>query len=376
MQSPRSTDRNIREPSPRTPEPVHKPRSTAQIGTSSTPQPVQPRQLHHTVVQDKSKPVQEQPVSVHSSPKPKSPTGASAILPPPNQGAPGDLSSPKPKSTAGAPGILPPPKQDTPGDLSSPKPKSTAGASGILPPPEQDTPGDLSFLDDRGRLIIYCTEQRSEDGDWLLVCNSDGDSICSFKLERNCCERLWCLGNASCTLHGLDAKSRPVLELYRPLRCQSGARGYCCCGFSRQEMHVKDASGEAIGFVFEDATWGALSLSICDPSRKPFLKVDGPCFSACTAHDVVFQLRSSSGEIVGSIIREDDDLGMDSLVLSFPRKLSRTEKACVLASGLLVRFMVCGLGNCTGCFMYCIYIAISIATAPIQRRITHPGMRY
>ncbi|XP_064473744.1 phospholipid scramblase 2-like isoform X2 [Ornithodoros turicata] len=296
-------DHNIPDPISRTVEPVHNPQSTTHTKAASTSPHVRQRQLQHGVVQDQHKPIQEQPVSTHRSPEPKSPTGASRIP----------------------------------------------------PPLKEETPGDLSFLDDRDHLIINCKEPPNE--------------------EQNCCEHLCCLGNASCALHGVDVKGRPVLELYRPLRCQSGIRGYYCCGFSRQEMHVKDTSGEAIGFVFENATWGAVSLSICDASRKPFLKVDGPCFAPGTARHVALQapaynasiaatqrssrvliqlsqlgLRSLTGEIVGSIIREEND-AMDAIVLSFPRNLSRKEKACVLASGLSLWFMMCTFGHLYSCFL-------------------------
>ncbi|XP_064473746.1 phospholipid scramblase 1-like isoform X4 [Ornithodoros turicata] len=261
-------DHNIPDPISRTVEPVHNPQSTTHTKAASTSPHVRQRQLQHGVVQDQHKPIQEQPVSTHRSPEPKSPTGASRIP----------------------------------------------------PPLKEETPGDLSFLDDRDHLIINCKEPPNEDDDWLLVCNNDGSTICSFKLEQNCCEHLCCLGNASCALHGVDVKGRPVLELYRPLRCQSGIRGYYCCGFSRQAP--------------------AYNASIAATQRSSRVLIQLSQLG----------LRSLTGEIVGSIIREEND-AMDAIVLSFPRNLSRKEKACVLASGLSLWFMMCTFGHLYSCFL-------------------------
>ncbi|XP_064475328.1 uncharacterized protein LOC135389193 [Ornithodoros turicata] len=179
-QSPLSMDRNIPAPVPRTLEPVHNQPRRAHIKAASTSPHVQPLRLQHNVIQDQSKPIQEQPVSAQGSRNPK----------------------------------------------------SLAGASRDPPTQKEETQGDLGFLDNRGQLIIHYMEHTGDDR--LLVCDSDGSMTCSFSQEQNCCEQVCCLGNASCALHGKDVKGRLELELYRPLRCQSGVRGYYCCSFSRQ----------------------------------------------------------------------------------------------------------------------------------------------
>ncbi|XP_064473739.1 phospholipid scramblase 3-like [Ornithodoros turicata] len=218
-------------------------------------------------------------------------------------------------------------------------------------------PGDLTFLDDISGLIINVSHVKGRPA-WFAVRNSENDkTVCYFKIERVTCESLCCCANSAAVLTGVDTQYRRVLDLYRPFRCQSGVRGYVCCGCSRQEMRVSDAYGNKIGFVFEDATFWRVSFSICDASRKPFLKADGPCFYPNLNEDSTFQvqLRNLSGEVVGYIKRETRQK-KEIFVASFPKGLSSTEKACVLSCAVLSRFMVCDCGHVTCCFVCSVFL--------------------
>ncbi|XP_064473738.1 phospholipid scramblase 1-like isoform X3 [Ornithodoros turicata] len=180
-------------------------------------------------------------------------------------------------------------------NTSEPKPSLPRSAF-FLPP------GDLTFLDDISGLIINVSDEKGRSG-WFAVRNSENDkTFCYFNIERVACEELCCCANSSAILTGVDTQYRRVLDLYRPFRCQSGVRGYVCCGCSRQ-----------------------------------------------------VQLRNLSGEVVGYIKRATRQ-GKETFVASFPKELSSTEKACVLSCAVLSRFMVCDSGHVTCCFVWSVFL--------------------
>ncbi|XP_064470538.1 phospholipid scramblase 2-like [Ornithodoros turicata] len=262
-------------------------------------------------------------------------------------------------------------QQPVPVQAAAPKPEPFTVQPSIPPRPGCLPPGDLSFLDGISSLIINSDPEKGRDKseEWLVVYNSDMEETCYFNIEQDRCEYCMCIGNASCALRGVDTQKRQILKLHRPLRCQSGVRGYCIGWCARQEMHVKDSSDKDIGFVFEDATLWGVSLSICDASRKPVLKVRGPCSIPVTVKNITFQVQSLSGKKVGCIDRQlDTDTNTDAIVVSFPKEMSRSQKACVLAAALLLRVMVCDAGHLSLCLTWALLIICCPVTCIMVQR--------
>ncbi|XP_064459849.1 phospholipid scramblase 1-like isoform X1 [Ornithodoros turicata] len=133
--------------------------------------------------------------------------------------------------------------------------------------------------------------------------------------------------------------SLPVMSFERPLRLQSGLKGFFCCCLG-QEMNIEAPPGRRIASISEDYNILGTSLTIYDAKGKPILKVLGPTlppYSPCAMRLSIFKVQTMTGTLVGEIRLAGSKEELISL--SFPVNLDVHIKGSLIGCAILAAFM-------------------------------------
>ncbi|XP_064461343.1 phospholipid scramblase 1-like isoform X2 [Ornithodoros turicata] len=128
-----------------------------------------------------------------------------------------------------------------------------------------------------------------------------------------------------------------VMCFERPLRLQSGLKGFFCCCLG-QELRIDAPPGARIANISEDCNMWGTCLTIYDGKGTPALKVLGPTLPPyVTIHSstppTVLKVQTMAGSVIGEIRIEE------SISVYFPVNLDVYIKGCLIGCATLVAFM-------------------------------------
>lgn len=140
----------------------------------------------------------------------------------------------------------------------------------------------------------------------------------------------------------VDAQRQKVFHVTRPYRGQG-----CCCYWDLQELEICAPSGNVISSVKQDSHWLGSDLNVNNEGGETMLKMERKYHS--NVHDIIFEIRSLEGEIVGSTNRGrcvQTEVGItkkttttkisDSCVINFPIDLDVKMKAAIIGASFLI----------------------------------------
>ncbi|XP_064460207.1 phospholipid scramblase 2-like isoform X2 [Ornithodoros turicata] len=204
---------------------------------------------------------------------------------------------------------------------------------------------DLNDLTQAKEVKIILVEERSA---WRFIVQDsrNNDLFTVYKACHKCEEGLIGLSSASFTACMKRMDSVVVMKFERPLRLQSGLKGYFCCCLG-QEMEIEAPPGRRISSISEDYNILGTSLTIYDAKGKAALKILGstsPPFLCLAKFPTVLKVQTLPGTVVGEIRIEE------FITISFHPNLDVYIKGCLIGCAILVRFMFYVDGCASGCF--------------------------
>ncbi|KAK2587871.1 hypothetical protein KPH14_003968 [Odynerus spinipes] len=170
------------------------------------------------------------------------------------------------------------------------------------------------------------------------VMNIRGQPVYYVAEQSGCCSRMCCGSYRSCDFKVIDGVGREILNMSRPLRCDSCL--FPCC---LQELEVY-SGGVLLGSVVQDWSLCRPWFSIRNASGDTVLTIKGPLLRFCV--EVNFKVKSADGQHrVGMIAKQWSGLtrefftDSDNFGISFPVDLDVKIKAVLLGACLLIDFM-------------------------------------
>lgn len=238
-----------------------------------------------------------------------------------------------------------PPVLQQPGQYGVPPPYAGGPASPPQPPP--GCPPGLQYLAMVDQLLVKQKVELLEaftgfeTANKYKVFNSLGQQVYIAKEDTDCCTRQVCGPSRPFQINICDGQGQEVINLDRPLRCQS-----CCFPCCLQEMEVTSPPGTLIGSV--EQQWSILypRFLIKDETGQTVLRIEGPLCPCSCCGDVEFKVVSATTDSeVGMITKQWSGLAReaftdaDNFGISFPLDLDVKVKATLLGALFLIDFM-------------------------------------
>lgn len=267
-------------------------------------------------------------------------------------------------------GYQPHPGYPPPSQPSYPQPNATGYpqpvVTGYIPPAQQqamqmqplmqgadpNVPLGLEYLTTLDKLIV---KQKAhlveaivgfESANKYTVKAANGNKVFYAMEETDCCTRNCCGPARPFDMKVIDMQQRPVIHMYRPLRCTS-----CWCPCFLQTLEVCSPPGNLVGYVKQDWSICGPSFRIENAAGDTVLRIKGPTCTFAICGDVVFKVMSRDGEVeVGKISKKWNYNSMSGMVremftdadnfgISFPMDLDVKMKAVMLGACFLIDFM-------------------------------------
>lgn len=175
-----------------------------------------------------------------------------------------------------------------------------------------------------------------EGNEKFTIENIDGEKVFWAAEESQCCSRACCGQLHSFSTKIMDEARNEVIQLYRPLRCDS-----CWCPCFAQEMEVESPPGNYIGRVSQNWSISRPKFSILNQNDEEVLQIVRPHCQCCTC-TVEFTIFDLEGAEVGNITKQWSGLGRelftqaDTFGVSFPVDLDVSIKATLLGATFLI----------------------------------------
>ncbi|XP_030842759.1 phospholipid scramblase 1-like isoform X1 [Strongylocentrotus purpuratus] len=177
--------------------------------------------------------------------------------------------------------------------------------------------------------------------------NSLGQQIYFAYEESGCMHRICCGPHRGFVLHITDNSQQEVMRVVRNFKCCAG----CCwcadcaeCGF---EIQVEAPPGNIVGYAKQRQYFWKPELDVQNAEKDTILKIRGPCCLFCTMEDIDYKvmtpdLKTEVGLITkqwGGCFRECITKA-DNFSITFPQDLDVKAKATLLATNILIEFMI------------------------------------
>jgi uncharacterized protein YxjI len=179
--------------------------------------------------------------------------------------------------------------------------------------------------------------------------NGGGQQVYFAAEQTGCCQRQCCGAHRAFTITIMDNQGVKVLELTRPLRCNSAWSCVwvlpinCCC---LQDMTVNDGDGNLLGRIVQKWSLIKPSFDVRDEKDETVLHITGPvCVFSCCGSDVHFPVSQPDGAEVGMIAKKWSGFAKevytraDNYTVNFPMDMPVNHKALLMSASLLLDFM-------------------------------------
>ncbi|XP_015184916.1 PREDICTED: phospholipid scramblase 2-like isoform X1 [Polistes dominula] len=234
---------------------------------------------------------------------------------------------------ASAPG---PNEFPTPMYVPQPPPGGWPATNMICPPGLEYLMG-LDHLFVKQKIELFEVIVDFETKNKYKVMNIRGEQIYYVAEKSSCCSRYCCGTYRSCEFQVMDGVGREVLNMIRPLKCDS-----CCCPCCLQELEVY-SGGVLMGSVVQDWSIFRPWFSVRNANGDTVLTIKGPLLRCLEAN---FKVKSADGvHRVGMISKQWSGItrefftDTDNFGISFPLDLDVKIKAVLLGACLLIDFM-------------------------------------
>lgn len=216
---------------------------------------------------------------------------------------------------------------------STTKPSNTEDNWMPLPLASNCPPG-LEYLTKIDKFYVVKNIDRRASKITHLIKNESAQKVYTAVEEYDKCCMICCNTTRPFDISILDFQEREVLNLHRPLGCQS-----CWCPCCLQGVEVT-ASGTLCGFIKQSWSLCVSKFRICDANGKTVLLIKGPYINQIATK---FQILSSDGKTeVGNVSAlramalQEQFADVVHFSSSFPMDLDVNIKAVLLAASLLI----------------------------------------
>lgn len=172
------------------------------------------------------------------------------------------------------------------------------------------------------------------------LCNSAEQQFMYAKEDTDCITRQVCRTSRPFTMNITDNNRQPLVELYRPYRCEASFL-WCCC---LQEMDIMSPPGVSIGSVKQIWTPWTPKYEVYDGQGNCVYIINGECcYCACFA-DIFFQITNAQGMEIGRIIKHWGGCreicgGVNDFRVQFPANLDIYHKTLLMSATFLIDFV-------------------------------------
>ena len=170
------------------------------------------------------------------------------------------------------------------------------------------------------------------------VFNSAGQQVyTAYEVKSTHCSRQYCGNQREFEISLRDNFNTEVARFYRPYKCN------CCCfnllGCTLQELQVKSADGETIGWVKQQKSCRAAIFHICDENENVILQLTRDACCMCAAGgNAEFDVSTTDDEHIGKVTKQwsnyyqEKYTDNDNFGIEFPIDLDVKYKAVILSS--------------------------------------------
>lgn len=284
------------------------------------------------------------PQGQYPPPQGQYPSPQGQYPPPQGQYAPPQGQYPPPQGYNPQPIISSQPQNYPHPGMGGERPDGWMGVPGGVP---VNCPPGLEYLANIDQLLIHQKVELLEaltgfeTANKFTVKNSLGQKVYYAVEDSGCCGRNCCGPIRPFDMKILDNYKNQVMELSRPLACQS-----CCFPCCLQTMDVFAPPGNLVGRIEQE--WSILTptFAIKNAAGDTVLKLEGPMCRFQLCGDVSFKVLSRDGsEVVGKISKQWAGLlremftDADYFGITFPMDLDVRMKAVMLGACFLIDYM-------------------------------------
>ncbi|XP_052059780.1 phospholipid scramblase 2-like [Mytilus californianus] len=217
---------------------------------------------------------------------------------------------------------------------------------GVGPPQVQGLPPALNFLAGLSEVNIHQhldileVAIGWEKNNKYRLCNSQDQQFMYAKEDTDCCVRQMCGPARPFTMNITDNNEQPLIQLYRPFRCQASL---CMCCYL-QEMDIMSPPGLSVGGVKQLWTPWKPKFEVHDAQNTPLFHILGECCFCCPCTDITFQVvDAQKGHEIGQIIKHWGGCreicgAVNDFKVTFPADLDVMKKTLLLGSTFLIDF--------------------------------------